>query len=146
MMDILEQDLLIFSGFRKVLFDSFSYGDEQEVLYCDIDDIITSFSKQGNKYNEVSGLLSFVCPMGKTKYDILLENYELCDKTKLGGILNLTPTTQTLRYSTGGSRYAGNKYGSYFLKVSNSFTYILDYDFNKIRKKITSLSINVREK
>jgi hypothetical protein len=140
-MNILEQDLLIFSGFRKVLFDSFSYGDEQEVLYCDIDDVITSFCKQGNKYNEISGLLSFVCPIDKTKYDLLQEKYELCDKTKLGGILTLTPITQTLRYKTGGSRY-----GFEFLKVSNGFNYIIDCEFNKIRKRITNLSINVKEK
>jgi hypothetical protein len=145
-MDILEQDLLIFSGFKKVVFDAFSYGDEQEVIYCDLDDVNTSFCKDGNKFNMFSGILSFVCPIKKTNFDILLEKYELCEKGKFSGILTLEGRTQTLRYRTGGSRYAGDKLGKEFLKVSNSFNYIIDCDFNKKRGKITDLSINIRER
>jgi hypothetical protein len=145
-MNLLEKDLLIFSGFKKVVFDSFSYGDEQEVLFCDIDDVTASFSRQGNKYNEFSGLLSFVCPMKKTKFDILLEKYELCDKTNFSGMLTINQYTQTLRYRTGGSRYVANKLGKDFLKVSNSFSYIIDCDFDRRRGKITDLSINIFEK
>jgi hypothetical protein len=84
--------------------------------------------------------------MRKTKFDILLEKYELCDKTNFSGILTINQYTQTLRYRTGGSRYAGNKYGANFLKASNGFSYIIDCEFNKIRERITDLSINVKEK
>jgi hypothetical protein len=65
---------------------------------------------------------------------------------KFNGILTLEGRTQTLRYRTGGSRYAGDKLGKEFLKVSNSFTYIMDCDFDKKRSKITDLSINIFEK
>jgi hypothetical protein len=145
-MNLLEQDLLVFSGFNKVVFDVFTYGDELETLYCDIDYVETSFTKEGNKFNIYNGLLSFACPMGKTGWDILAEKYELCDKSKLFGILTLNKVTQTLRYTRSGSNYNNGKYDRNFLRVSNGFSYIIDSQFNKKRSKITNLSINIKEK
>lgn len=142
MLDKIQKDIQLIFG-RKTILDSFKYGDEQEVIFININKVNYSYNSEETKNIIVYGTLEYCFLNTKADYSFLQDRWHLFllnryknDKPQLFGKFFLDKDSTNINYT---SR------GQYYTKVAVSFHYFIREDFNKVRDYFNDLKITITE-
>jgi hypothetical protein len=130
-MDKLRAKLIKMFGVKKVLFDSFSLGKEQGVLFCDIEKIETKIT-QGIKSILITGTLCICVSSEKMNISFFQEKASLSNDKEL----SINSTEIPLPFSSNGNE---------FIKNEVLFTYKTSVQFNQPYETFEGLEIITEE-
>ena len=126
----LADKLKIIFGVDKVLFDDFTLGKEQGVLFVDIDNV-KDYRTENRKSLIIDGRISFCEKADKNKFSLLHDKIEMAENNLTSGIW-FARNERSIKY---------NHNNNDFVKYDIDFIYSFNDEFVKTRDKIENIEV-----
>lgn len=127
----LRQDLLAIFGFKNCKFGKFNYGNELDILWVEILNVKSSYTKN-LKELQIELELSYATPINKGDICFLNDRLEISKHINKNRI-TLDDDEDSINY---------NKNQNEFKRVIKYATYIISEEFNTERIKIKDINFN----